>query len=263
VILNGSRVNTNVNKDIFCDYYVIFCVTDPKFFFHNQSWIKSFGDLIIMQQNNVNDPDDEEWYIFLMLFTDGIRIDLSFRETKDIEKYPNDSLTKVLLDKDKIFNKVEPPSDVSYHTRKPNRQEFDETINDLLWCSTNVAKGLWRGELPYAKFMLDVIVRQRMVTLLSWYVGMKNDWSVNTGKAGRWLEKLLPNDIWNSYINTYAGNSYEENWDALVEVGRLTRMIGIALAEHLSIEYPVADDLSVDDYLKKVRLLPKDAGDLI
>jgi len=30
VILNGSRVNPNVTKDIFCDYDLLFVVTEPR-----------------------------------------------------------------------------------------------------------------------------------------------------------------------------------------------------------------------------------------
>ena len=39
VLLNGSRVNPNVSKDIFCDYDVAFFVTNPDHFLIEQSWI--------------------------------------------------------------------------------------------------------------------------------------------------------------------------------------------------------------------------------
>jgi aminoglycoside 6-adenylyltransferase len=39
VLLNGSRVNPNVPKDILCDYDVIFGVTEPSSFVQNQDWI--------------------------------------------------------------------------------------------------------------------------------------------------------------------------------------------------------------------------------
>jgi aminoglycoside 6-adenylyltransferase len=76
VILNGSRVNPNVTKDLFCDYDLIFVVTDPKQYLEHQEWIESFGELIIMQQNNFETDRGEDEYIFLMLFADGVRIDL-------------------------------------------------------------------------------------------------------------------------------------------------------------------------------------------
>jgi aminoglycoside 6-adenylyltransferase len=44
----------------------------------------------------------------------------------------------------------------TYYIGRPSQKEFDTADNDFWWCSTNVAKGLWRKELPYAKYMLDV-----------------------------------------------------------------------------------------------------------
>jgi len=132
VLLNGSRVNPNVENDIFSDYDVIFAVTDPKYFLNNQEWIKFFGDLIIMQQNNLH-SNGEEWYIFLMLFSDGIRIDLSFRKVDNIKDYLDDSLTRKLMDKDNRIRDLVPPSDISYYTKKPTKAEFDKTINEFWW----------------------------------------------------------------------------------------------------------------------------------
>jgi aminoglycoside 6-adenylyltransferase len=262
VLLNGSRVNPNVKHDIFCDYDVIFAVTEPIYFLQERDWIQKFGDLIILQQNTINDHN-EEGYIFLMLFTDGIRIDLSYRDATSINNYIDDSLTKVLLDKDNLIKELDSPNDSSYFTRKPDQSEFDGVMNNIWWCSTNVAKGLWREELPYAKYMFDVVVRDCMVKMLAWYVGINHDWCINTGKVGRWLKDYLPAEIWEEFASTYAGADYSEIWDALIRAGRLTRKVGIELADKLGYEYPLEEDRNVMEYLNKVRSLPKDAAEVI
>jgi aminoglycoside 6-adenylyltransferase len=251
VLLNGSRVNPNVRKDALQDYDVIYGVTDIASFAQNQEWIARFGELMIMQHNNIEE-DGEQWEIFLMLFTDGIRIDLSFRLATHILE-PSDSLTKVLLDKDNLMGKVEPPSDRSYITNKPSQRQYDEAINEIWWCSTNVAKGLWRNELPYAKYMLDVVVREALITLLTWHAGMNNDWSVNAGKAGRWLERFLPEDLWSSFVRTYADSDPGRIWDALIETGEITRTVGTAVAEQLGYRYPQDDDRRVSEYIADLR----------
>lgn len=261
VILNGSRVNPNAAKDIFCDYDIIYAVTDPEAFLHNQDWIKSFGELIIMQQNEIEEKG-EKWYIFLMLFTDGVRIDLSFRKAINIKNCLDDSLTQVILDKDNIIGQLEPANESSYFTKRPTKQEFEKNINNLLWCSTNAAKGLWREELSYAKFMLDVIVRDCLINILAWHIGFHNNWSVNVGKAGKWLRKYLPADIWESFTRTFAGAEYDEIWNSIFETCKLTRRIGMNLAQELGYEYPIEDDKKVMEYLEKVRYLPKDATSL-
>ncbi|QMV42516.1 aminoglycoside 6-adenylyltransferase [Cohnella cholangitidis] len=251
VLLNGSRVNPNVTQDALCDYDVIYGVTDIAPYAQDQRWIARFGELMIMQHNRIEE-DDEPWDIFLMQFNDGIRIDLSFRKVEHIVE-PADSLTKVLLDKDNRMGNVEPPSDASYVTSKPDRRQYDQAVNEIWWCSTNVAKGLWRKELPYAKFMLDVVVRDALIKLLTWYVGMNSGWSANTGKAGRWLERFLPEELWSAYVRTYADSDLEHIWDALIATGELTRTVGVAVAEQLGYDYPHEDDRGVSRYINRLR----------
>lgn len=258
VLLNGSRANPNIKNDIFSDYDVKFAVTDPKYFLNNQEWIKYFGEIIIMQQNNIHE-NGEEWYIFLMIFSDGIRIDLSFIKAENICNYLDDSLTIKLMDKDNLIRDLDLPSDKSYYTQKPTQEEFDKTINNFWWVSTYVAKGIWREELPYAKYMLDVIVRDSLTKLVAWYIGMNHNWRVNTGAAGRWFEKFLPVELWEAYRKTYAGSNYEEIWISLMEAGRLARIIGLEIATHLEFTYPIEDDERVTKYLNMIHELPRDA----
>lgn len=42
-LLNGSRANPNVARDIFCDYDIGLYGTDPDHFWHDRSWIQQFG----------------------------------------------------------------------------------------------------------------------------------------------------------------------------------------------------------------------------
>lgn len=261
VILNGSRVNSNVPKDIFCDYDVVFVVNDPKCFLHDQSWIKSFGELIIMQQNDF-DVNGIEAYIFLMLFTDGVRIDLTFHPIEAIDATLEDSLKLVLLDKDNLIREIELPSDISYHTKKPSPKEFDEVMNEFWWCSTYVAKGLWRDQLSYSKYMFEVVVRECIITTLSWYIGMNYDWCINTGKAGKWFKRYLPEELWVSFEKTYAGSDYEDIWEALFEAGKLMRKVGVEIAGVLGYKYPTEDDERVTGYLRNVRSLPESAASI-
>ncbi len=262
VWLNGSRVNPNVTKDIFCDYDVVFVVTDPDHFLDDQSWIKHFGDLIIMQQNDWSEAG-ANGYIFLMLFSDGVRMDLSFAPIAHIDKFLGDSLTLVLLDKDKSVSQLPPPTDTTYLTKKPTQKEFDEVTNEFWWCSTNVAKGIWRQELCYAKYMYEAIVRDCIIKLLAWYIGLNHNWKINSGLYGKWFKELLSMELWESFEKTYAGADTKEMWDSLFEAGQLVRKIGIEIADVLGYEYPAGDDKRVTEYLRMVSSLPKDADAFI
>jgi aminoglycoside 6-adenylyltransferase len=259
VVMNGSRVNPNAPKDIFCDYDICYYVTDPRHFLGDQAWIETFGELIILQQND-DFYHGVEGYIFLMLFSDGVRIDLSFAALSELAYLAEDSLTMVLLDKDQRIAPLPPPSEAGYYTPRPSPKEFAEVVNEIFWCSNNIAKGIWRDELPYAKAMYDVVVRDPVLKMLAWYAAMQHNWTLNTGKFGRRLKYYLPPEIWESYVKTYAGAGYDETWEALFETLRLVRKVGLELAGNLGCDYPLEDDRRMNEYLRRVRNLPRDAG---
>ncbi|CAG9613823.1 Aminoglycoside 6-adenylyltransferase [Bacillus rhizoplanae] len=148
-------------------------------------WIWTLIDLM--------DMDFDRSYGYLMLFTDGNRIDLHI-ETKDtmIDGHVNDKLTVPLLDKDNILPSTPAPTDIDYHIKRVIEPMFMSCCNDFWWCLQNVAKGIWRDELPYAKQMFEHVIRVRLNEMVSWWVGIKNDFQVSTGKMGKYFKKYLP-----------------------------------------------------------------------
>ncbi len=259
VTMNGSRLNPNAPQDLFCDFDVVFFTTHPRRFLDDQRWIAGLGDLVMLQQNDFTEHG-APGYIFLMLFTDGVRIDLSFQPLVNLAYLSDDSLTRVLLDKDKRVPPLPPPSDAGYFLVKPGPAEFAAALNEIFWCSNNIAKGLWRGEPAYVKTMFDTIVREPVVLLLSWYAAQQRGWVLNPGKFGKWLQRYLPAEIWQAYLRTYTGAGEAENWDALLATLALVRQVGQALAADLGYAYPLEDDQRMNHYLRTVRALPKDAS---
>jgi aminoglycoside 6-adenylyltransferase len=255
VVMNGSRVNPNAPVDFFQDYDVVCFVPDPRHFLQDQAWIQTFGDLVILQQNDF-EAYGKYGYIFLMLFSDGVRIDLSFQALENLAYIGEDSLTRVLLDKDGRAPALPPSADTGYYTPRPSRKQFDEAVNEIFWCSNNIAKGIWRGELVYVKYMFDTIVRLPITQLLEWYAASQHGWAVTTGAYGKWLQRYLPAEIWEQIPATYAGADFEQNWDALFAALRLVRQIGQAAAVDLGYTYPLEDDRRVVAYLEHVRALP-------
>ena len=191
VVMNGSRANPNAPKDLFCDYDVVYYVPEPRRFLEDQSWIPYFGDLVILQQNDFYEHD-AEGYIFLMLFTDGVRIDLAFDPLSFLAYLGDDTLTVVLLDKDGRIGSLPPASDLGYHTPRPSRKEFASSINEIFWCSNNIAKGIWRDELPYVKYMLDVVVRPCILEVLAWYAADRQWLEDRLGEVWQMAEKIPP-----------------------------------------------------------------------
>lgn len=204
VYMNGSRTNPNVSKDIFQDYDIVYVVTETSSFIIDEEWINVFGDLIMMQEPDKNDQpnlngsemDFTQSYGYLMLFTDGNRIDLHV-ETKAsmLEGYGRDKLTVPLLDKDKCLPLIPAPSDIDFHVKRPTEQLYVSCCNDFWWCLQNVAKGIWRDELPYAKQMMEHIIRSRLDEMISWWIGFKQDFNISIGKMGKYIKNYLPDLI--------------------------------------------------------------------
>lgn len=269
VYMNGSRVNVNAPKDIFQDYDIVYVVTETASFIEDDHWIDVFGDLIILQEpdklsKNCGKPTDfESNYGYLMLFTDGNRIDLHIQTKEYMKKvYLEDKLTIPLLDKDNCLPKIGEPTDQDYWVKKPTEGLYDCCCNDFWWCLQNVAKGLWRDELPYAKEMFDSIIRSRLNDMVSWWIGIKNDFKVSAGKMGKYFKKYLPEGYWAMYEKTYSDSNKENVWDAMFVAGDLFRILGKEVGDHFGFTYPTKDDENMIRYLKAVRLLPPDAKNI-
>ncbi|MGP7817438.1 aminoglycoside 6-adenylyltransferase [Niallia sp. 01092] len=270
VYMNGSRTNPNVPKDIFQDYDIVYVVTETASFIKDENWINVFGELLMIQEPNKNDKlngidiDFDKSYGYLMLFTDGNRIDLHI-ETKEVmnEKYIKDKLTIPLLDKDNILPRISKPTDIDYWMKKPNEPLFMSCCNDFWWCLQNVAKGIWRDELPYAKQMFEYVIRVRLDEMVSWWIGIKNDFQVSTGKMGKYFKKYLPESYWEMYEKTFSDNNYKNFWNSIFVTCELFRTLAEDVADNLLFTYPINDDKNMTKYLKHVRNLPSDANDIL
>ncbi len=152
--MNGSRANPNAPHDLFCDFDIVYFCADPCPFFTEEGWIAEFGELTILQRNEWVDHG-LDGVIYLMLFTDGVRIDLAYNHLSNLPYISEDSTTEVLLDKDGLAPALPPASDMGYYPQRPTLKEFNEAVNEVFWCSNNVAKGIWRDELTYAKYMQE------------------------------------------------------------------------------------------------------------
>ena len=264
VIMNGSRVNPNAPRDIFQDFDIVYIVTDVAAFKNNCEWIRRFGEIMIMQTGDMQDPPprNDGSVIYLMQFTDGNRIDLNLFPIAKLNELEKDSLSLLLLDKDGLFNAFALPSDSDYLPRPPSVKAFSDCCNEFWWVCPYVAKGLWREEITYAKCMFDGIVQEPLMKMLTWYVGVKSQFSRSPGKLGRHLKQCLEPELWAMLERIYSGASYEDTWESLYTMCELFRMTAIRVAGHFDFDYPHGDDEKVSAHLRHVRLLPKNAKEM-
>ncbi|WP_274365591.1 aminoglycoside 6-adenylyltransferase [Paenibacillus thermotolerans] len=266
VYMNGSRTNPNALADIFQDYDIVYVVTETASFIKDEDWINVFGELLIKQEPDKIDralgrnADFSRSYTYLMLFKDGNRIDLHI-ETKQsmMDGYVSDKLTLPLLDKDHCLPSIPAPTDVDYHVKKPSEPLYLGSCNEFWWCLQNVAKGIWRDELPYAKLMFDTIVRKPLDEMVSWWIGTKHDFQVSPGKMGKYFKRYLPEPYWNMYKATYSDSDYDNMWNSVFAACELFRITAKDVAECFGYTYEIREDVNMTSYLERVKELPSDA----
>jgi len=262
VIMNGSRANPNAPRDLFQDFDIVYIVTDVAPFRKDAAWIERFGELMILQipEDMENSPPREDGgFTYLMQFTDGNRIDLGLCPLAGLR---GDSLNILLLDKDGLIEPVAQPNESDYLPKPPTVKAFADCCNEFWWICPYVAKGLWREEITYAKYMQDQAVREQLMKMIAWHVGVQTRFSKNPGKFGKYLRRYLRPDLWEMLMKTYSGASYERTWAALFTTCDLFRIVALDVAEHFGFDYPHGDDQRVSAHLRHVHGLSKNAKEI-
>jgi len=278
-VLNGSRANPNAPSDRWQDYDFNIAERTPDYFHNHPEFLNAFGEHIIMQHTHGfetptgwQDATEEEYqqylaagalpgihhYHFMIIYADGVRVDFSFVPAARATETYTDSMTIPLVDKDGIIPPLPPTSDAGYLVQKPTPARFAEVGNELFWVSTYVAKGLLRGEIVYAQSLMGVL-REQLIDLLSWSIGERTGWSVNPGYRGKWLQRFLTPDEWQSLLATYASAEIEAQWHALFAATTLARKVGVPLAAALGemYIYDLAEDERTVAYLHRLHAQQK------
>jgi aminoglycoside 6-adenylyltransferase len=265
VILNGSRANPNAPRDSFQDFDIVYIVTEVESYKKDPGWINLFGTLMILQMpDDMQDPppDSGNSYATLMQFTDGNRIDLTLYPLAKLKELGKDSLSVLLLDKDGIIEPFAPANESDYLPKPPSGEQYADCCNEFWWVCPYVAKGLWREEIIYAKSMLDQVVREQLMKMLTWQIGIKTRFSRNPGKMGKYFKQYLDPGQWDNLQKTYSDANLEHTWEALFAMGELFRVAAKFVGRHFQYEYPGGDDRRVSAHLEHVRTLPRSAGEM-
>jgi aminoglycoside 6-adenylyltransferase len=260
VLLNGSRANSNASPDKYQDFDIAFIVKDFASFLLDRNWINALGKPVLQQL-----PDEMELgkdankvnvsFGFLMIFEDYNRVDLTLFPYEKFETdFKTDSLTIVLLDKDHLFENISKSSDKDYYITKPTQQEFSEACNEFWWCITNVAKGLKREEIIYAKDMLENIVRPMFWQVIEWNIGIENNFKVSVGKSGKFAKKFMTKSLYEDILKTYSDSDIKNNWNALETMARIFTEQQKKFAKELNLEMNTEEAKNSAEYIRKIRI---------
>ncbi|MCQ9636794.1 AadS family aminoglycoside 6-adenylyltransferase [Chryseobacterium sp. WG23] len=265
VLLTSSLVNPYAPVDDLSDLDVELVFESRKDYEAENSWLQLFGDPISMIEED-DTVFEGKHAMKMVLYRDHVKVDFKLYQVSEFmqevqkETLPEDWDVgyKVLIDKDGLTKDLKPPTYQSIMIHKPDEKEFKQLMNDFWWDTTYVAKCLKRGDIFYAKFMSENILRaEYLVSLVEWHIGNGHNWdNITANKHGRLFKKYLSEDLWSRVEATFSGSSIEENWTALFAFADLVHELGTALAQELSFTYPSQLESDIRTYLFEVKSMP-------
>lgn len=258
--LEGSRVNPNVTPDVWQDYDITFLVTDVESFKQSDEWLEEFGNMIFMQKPEAMElfPPDfpDEWFSYLMLFSDGIKIDLTLVPYTNMNQYfAQDPLIRILLDKDGTCPQLSKPSDARFWVQKPCMAFIHDCANEFFFVCTYIAKGLLRNELLFANWMFEQNLRVELLRMLGYLAGVRNGFPLNTGKYNKRLLQFLTDIERDKLFETYILENTIAVWNALYTAMNLFENSMIEVCESLSFDCPNNYMINIKEYIETIKAM--------
>ena len=186
VAMSGSRTNPNAPRDEFQDYDVVYVVEDLDGLVADLAWLDRFGKRMIEQHVLL-----DHRRLYLMLFEDGNRIDLTLCPKEHIKEWVDSEADFTVLDYPQELFAPYAPTPKRYWTAPAIATDFDKSCNEFWWVSAYVVKGIHRNHLVYATDHLYGICQQELLKLLAWQVAADKG-TVDVGKNYKYLFQHLP-----------------------------------------------------------------------
>ena len=231
VAMSGSRTNPKALKDEFQDYDVIYVVDDLDNLTSDLSWLGQFGKCLIEQYVLL-----DQRHLYLMLFEDGNRIDLTLCPKDYIQEWIDSEVGfTVLEDPEHLFEPYSPNIE-RYWTSPASAIEFEKICNEFWWVSTYVVKGICRKQVIYATDHLHGICQQELLKVLAWQVATDKG-MVDIGKNYKYLFKYLPTEKGKEFSNLLDFSSIDKITQSLFATMNFFHQEAQSLAQKKGFDY--------------------------
>ncbi len=231
VALSGSRTNQKIQTDEFQDYDVVYIVDDLDYLTSDFSWLDQFGERIIEQEVTLGHRR-----LFLMLFEDGNRIDLTLCPKEDINEWvDSEAGFTVLVDNKGLFESYSPRPE-RFWIHPASEMDFEKTCNEFWWVSAYVVKGICRKQVIYATDHLYGICQQELLKVLAWQVASDRG-KVDIGKNYKYLFNYLPAEKKKEFSNLLDFLSLDKIIQSLLATMQIFHQEAQSLSQKMGFEY--------------------------
>ena len=231
VALSGSRTDTKAPKDDFQDYDVVYVVDDLDTLTRDLAWLHQFGTRNIEQHNIIGNRR-----LYLMLFEDGTRIDLTLCPKEHIQEWvDSEAGFTVLVDERSLFESYS-PSLQRFWTSPASETDFKKACNEFWWVSAYVVKGICRKQVIYATDHLYGICQQELLKLLAWQVASDRG-TVDIGKNYKYLFQYLHTEKEKEFSALLDFSSLDKITQSLFATMQLFHQEAQSLAQKMDFKY--------------------------
>ena len=239
VVMSGSRTNPNAPKDEFQDYDLVYVVDDIDNLTSDLSWLVQFGKRIIVQEVTLGHRR-----LYLMLFEDGNRIDLTLCPKEDINEWVASEADFTVLEDPKGLFVPHSPSPERFWTSPASETDFEKTCNEFWWVSAYVVKGICRKQIIYVTDHLYGICQQELLKVLAWQVASDRG-AVDIGKNYKYLFNYLPIEKEKEFSALLDFSSLDKITQTLFATMQLFHQEAQSLAQKMGFKYEkeVADKM--------------------
>ena len=231
VAMSGSRTDTKAPKDEFQDYDVFYVVDDLDNLTSDLSWLDQFGNRLIEQYNVLGNRR-----LYLMLFEDGNRIDLTLCPKNHIQEWVDSEADYTVLKDEKGLFDSYTTGPERYWTSPASQTDFEKACNEFWWVSAYVVKGICRNQLIYATDHLYGICQQELLKVLAWQVSSDRG-RVDIGKNYKYLFNYLPAEKEKQFSNLLDFSSLDKITQSLLATIRLFHREAQDLAKKMDFDY--------------------------
>lgn len=245
IAMSGSRTNSQAPQDEFQDYDVVYVVDDLDNLTNDLSWLDQFGKRLIEQEVTLGHRR-----LYLMLFEDGNRIDLTLCPKQQIQEWVDSEADYTVLKDDKGLFESYPPSPRRYWTNPASQTDFEKVCNEFWWVSAYVVKGICRNQLIYATDHLYGICQQELLKVLAWQVASDRG-VVDIGKNYKYLFQYLPIENGEEFSNLLDFSSLDKITQSLLATMQLFHQEAQSLAQKMGFDYDKEVAEKILDYAEE------------
>lgn len=261
VILEGS-LTTGSYVDELSDYDVNIFAKRYDHYLDDDSWMEGIGTVLLYQK--------EEYMFYkdvvptrLVIFRDYQRVDFSFwkldiladivRGDKVYESYK--AGYKVLLDKDKLAEQLQPPNGVGFVISPPERDEFLQTTYNFWFEACCVAKYLSRNDLWFAKLIENRYIKDHLYRMIIWDQLADHGWQPDPRLhlEGKHFESWASPRLLEEVSGSFSVYDSQATWKSLSAMVGMFNRLARKVSSQLTITYPEDAEKRVLSYLATLK----------